>query len=100
QPADAPTVEMAAGTSETSETAGTPAAPASEPSRPSLFQDPPVTELGQKRLDVARVQPKPWEPSDDLLDPTSDTGWESAASHGLIGIPPADVPTPRRAPLV
>ena len=99
QPADAPTVEMAAGTSETP-AIGTPAAPAPEPARPSLFQDRPLTELEQKRLDVARVQPKPWEPSDDLLDPTSDTGWESAASHELIAIRPEDVPTPDSQPFV
>jgi hypothetical protein len=100
QPADAPTVEMAAGTSETPEPPGTPAVPAAEPARPTLFQDRPLTELEQKRLDVARVQPKPWEPSDDLLDPTSDTGWESAASHELIAIRPEDVLTPESQPFV
>ena len=73
---------------------------AAEPSRPSLFQDRPLTQLEQKRLDVARVQPKPWEPSDDLLDPTSDTGWESAASHELIAIRPEDVVTPESQPFV
>lgn len=80
--------------------AADPAAPPAEPSRPSLFQDRPLTQLEQKRLDVARVQPKPWEPSDDLLDPTSDTGWESAASHELIAIRPEDVVTPESQPFV
>jgi hypothetical protein len=91
---------MAAGSPDSSEIPETPATPAPEPSRPSLFQDRPLTELEQKRLDVARVQPKPWEPTDDLLDPNQDAGWESAASHELIAIRPEDVVMPESQPFV
>jgi hypothetical protein len=37
-------------------------------------------------------QPKPWQPSDDELDPTADTGWERAAEHELVAVRPEDVP--------
>ncbi|HEY7968546.1 MAG TPA: hypothetical protein VID95_01045 [Candidatus Limnocylindrales bacterium] len=71
-----------------------------EPARPSLFQDRQLTPLEQKRLDVARVQPKPWEPTDDLLDPNRDAGWETAADHELIAIRPEDVVSPQSQPFV
>jgi hypothetical protein len=60
----------------------------------SLFQDRPLTPVEAKRLDVARIQPKPWQPTDDILDPNSDKGWEQAADHELIAIRPEDVAVP------
>jgi hypothetical protein len=69
-----------------------PGTPNTAAATPSLFQDRELTPVEQKRLDVARMQPKPWEPSDAELDPNSDTGWDEAAGHELIAIRPEDVP--------
>lgn len=61
------------------------------PAPGSIFQDRALTAVEMKRLDVARMQPKPWEPTDDDLDPTKDVGWDVAAGHELIAVRPEDV---------
>jgi hypothetical protein len=63
-------------------------------SPPSIFRDRELTPVEATRLAVSSAQPKPWEPTDTDLDPTSDQGWQAAASHELIAIRPEDVVSP------
>jgi hypothetical protein len=61
-----------------------------EPPEPPAQPEPTPLEL-QRRL-AAASQPKPWQPSDAELDPTSDVGWGAAAEHELPAIRPEDLP--------
>ena len=64
--------------------------PAGEPApTPDAQPEPPTQPL----LPFEIPQPEPWQPSDDDLDPTADTGWERAADHELVAVRPEDVPT-------
>ncbi len=118
EPQTAPTAEAAAAATETTAMAAEATAPAPEapaaaapeaaapaaapffPAPGSLFQDRELTAVEMKRLDIARMQPKPWEPTDELLDPTRDDGWDVAAGHELIAVRPEDVVSPEMQPFV
>lgn len=78
EPGPAPGTEPPAG-------APTWAAPGSALAGPSA---PDVLDL-HRRL---AQQPRPWQPNDDLLDPSRDDGWSEAANHELVAIRPEDLP--------
>jgi len=76
--------ESAASAAESTDESTAESAPV-EPDEPVEPEEPPVW----RPPDVP--QPEPWHPKAKDLDPSSDTGWETAAKHELRAVRPEDV---------